>query len=179
MENSMARKDGASTGKKPAPSMDDGSHMDTLMTHALLDSLFTIFSTMVKLKIQPGVPELKQGNVARGEVSALIGMNAEGVSGSVALTLTLPTVRVISRGLLGHEIDSIDKDAADMTGELTNIMVGGVKRFLSEMGHDFDMQTPQLLRGEGHEIVHPSAGRTVLLPVMVEGEVFYIELHFS
>jgi hypothetical protein len=39
--------------------MDDGSHMDTLVTHALLDSLFTIFSTMVKLKIQPGVPELK------------------------------------------------------------------------------------------------------------------------
>lgn len=62
----MDRENDALTGKKPAPSMDDGSHMDTLMTHALLDSLFTIFSTMVKLKIQPGVPELKQGNVARG-----------------------------------------------------------------------------------------------------------------
>lgn len=106
-------------------------------------------------------------------------MNAEGVSGSVALTLTLPTVRIISLGLLDHEIVGVDKEAADMTGELTNMMVGGVKRFLSEMGYDFDMQTPQLLRGEGHEIVHPSAGRTVLLPVTVEGEEFYIELNFA
>jgi chemotaxis protein CheX len=159
--------------------MDDGRHMDILMIHALLDSLFTIFSTMVRLKIQPGVPELKQGNAAKGEVSAQIGMNSEGASGSVALTLTLPAVREISRGLLGHEITSIDKEAADLAGELVNMLVGGVKRILSEKGHDFDMQTPQLLLGEGHDIIHLSSGQTVLLPVKIQQEEFYIELNFS
>lgn len=164
--------------RNPAPSMNDGQHMDILMIHALLDSLFTLFSTMVRLKIQPGVPELKQGNTAKGEVSALIGMNSEGANGSLALTLNLATVREISLSLLGHEIASIDKEAADLAGELTNMLVGGVKRILSEKGHDFDMQTPQLLRGEGHEIVHLSSGQTVLLPVKIKHSEFYIELNF-
>lgn len=158
--------------------MDDGAHMDVLMIHALLDSLFTVFSTMVKVQIQPGVPELKQGKAAKGEVSGLVGMQAAGASGSVALTLTLPAIREISRGLLGHEITSADNEAADMAGELTNMLVGGAKRILSERGHDFDMQTPQLLRGEGHEIVHHYAGQTVLLPVKIGQHEFYIELNF-
>lgn len=175
----MDQQDAAVIKMKAEPSMDDGQHMDIMMIHALLDSLFTIFSTMVRLKIQPGVPELKQGNAAKGEVSALIGMNSEGASGSVALTLNLATVREISRGLLGHEITSIDKEAADMAGELTNMLVGGVKRILSEKGHDFDMQTPQLLRGEGHDIVHLSSGQTVLLPVKIKQEEFNIELNFA
>lgn len=158
--------------------MTDGGHMDVFMINALMDSLFTIFATMVKLKIQPGIPESKQGNAARGEVSALIGMQAEGACGSVALSLPLPAVRAISRGLLGHEIDSAGNEAADLAGELTNMLVGNTKRILSEKGHDFDMQTPQLLLGGGHEIVHHYPGRTVLLPVGIGPDEFYIELNF-
>ena len=133
---------------------------------------------MVKVKIYPGVPESKQDNAARGVVSALVGMNAETVNGSVSLTLTLPTIREISRHLLGHEIISADKDAVDLAGELSNMLVGGAKRILSERGHNFDMQTPQLLTGEGHEIVHHYAGQTVLLPVKINDDEFYIELNF-
>ncbi len=161
-----------------AESMDDGSHMDILMINALLDSLFTIFTTMVGVKIQPGVPVLKQGNTAKGDVTGLIGMKSEGVSGSVALSFTLPAIRLISLNLMGHEITSIDKDAADLTGELTNMLVGGAKRILSEKGHEFDMQTPQMLQGEGHQIVHHNGGKTVLLPIKIKQDEFYIELNF-
>ena len=159
-------------------SMDDGDHMDVLLINALLDSLFKVFATMVRLNIQAGIPEPKHGNTAKGVVSGLIGMNAEGANGSVALSLTLPTVREISRSLLGHEIASADEEAADLVGELTNMLVGGAKRILSERGHDFDMQTPQLLRGDGHEIVHHYPGQTVLLPFTLNQDEFYIELNF-
>lgn len=164
--------------KQPAASMHDGSHMDIAMINALLESLFTIFSTMVRLEIQPGIPVLKQGNIAKGCASGLIGMKADGANGSVALSLTLPTIRVISSSMLGEEFTSIDKDAADMVGELTNMLVGGAKRILSEKGHDFDMHTPQLLTGDDHEIVHHHDGKTVLLPIMIDQDEFYIELNF-
>ncbi len=155
-----------------------GGHMDIVMSHALLESLFTIFTTMAKVDIKPGVPIPKQGNTAHGVVSGLIGMKAEGVSGSVALSLTPQTIREISRQLLGEEIAGADKEAADLAGELTNMLAGGAKRILAERGHDFDMQTPQLLMGEGHEIVHHHAGQTVLLPVKINEHEFYIELNF-
>lgn len=158
--------------------MDDGDHMDVALINALMHSLFKIFATMVKLKIQPGIPEPKQDSMARGIVSGLIGMTAEGVSGSVALSLTLPTLREISRNLLGYEIASANKEAEDLVGELTNMLVGGAKRILAERGHDFDMQIPQLLRGDGHEIVHLYPGQTVLMPFKIEQDEFYLELNF-
>ena len=161
-----------------AVSMDDGEHMDILMINALLHSLFTIFSTMVRLEIQAGIPVLKHGNIAKGEASGLIGMKAAGSSGSVALSLTLPTIRAISRSMLGEEFTSVDKEAVDLVGELTNMLVGGAKRILSEKGHEFDMHTPQLLVGDGHEIVHHHAGQTVLLPIMIDQDEFYVELNF-
>jgi chemotaxis protein CheX len=105
-------------------------------------------------------------------------MRAEGVSGSVALSLTLPTIREISRSMLGDEIANVGNDAVDLAGELANMLVGGAKRILSERGHDFDMQTPQLLLGEGHEIVHYYSGQTVLLPINIGTNEFYIELNF-
>ena len=171
-ENEAAEKD------YQAGTMKDGGHMDIVMIHALLDSLFTIFATMVRLEIQPGIPVLKHDNTAKGEVSGLIGMKAEGVCGSIALSFTLPAIRVISRNLLGIEIGSVDNEAIDITGELTNMLVGGAKRILSEKGQDFDMQTPQLLFGDGHEIVHHYPGKTILLPVKIEQNEFYVELNF-
>ncbi len=158
--------------------MDDGDHMDVLLINALIHSLFTIFATMVQLEIRPGNPEPKQDNTARGAVSGLIGMEAEGVCGSVALSLTLSAVREISRSLLGYEITSADKEAADLVGELTNMLVGGAKRILREKGYDFDMQIPQLLSGDGHEIVHHHPGQTVLLPFNLDHSEFYVELNF-
>lgn len=166
--------------KRRPIAVDYEGRMDIVMTHALLESLLTLFSTMVNLEIQPGVPEAKQGNIAKGEVSSLIGMQAANASGSgsVALTLTLPTIREISRNLMGQEISTADKEAADLAGELINMLVGGAKRILSERGHDFDMQRPQLLTGEGHEIVHHHPGQTVLLPVKIGQDAFYLELNF-
>lgn len=159
-------------------SMKIGSHMDILMINALLESLFTIFSTMVNMKINAGVPVAKKGSSAQGDVTGLIGMKAEGASGSVALTLSMPVIRAISLKLFGEEIAIINKEATDLVGELTNMLVGGAKRILSEKGHDFDMQTPLLFTGKGHDIVHLTSGQTVLMPIEIDKDEFYLELNF-
>lgn len=154
-------------------------HMDIVMIHAVLESLFTIFSTMVKLDIQPGEPVPKQDTASRGVVTALIGMNSDEACGSVALSLTVPTIRAISSNLLGHEIAAANNEAMDLAGELTNMLTGNAKRILSEKGINFDMQRPQMKVGEGHQIVHHFAGQTVLLPVKLENQhEFYVELNF-
>jgi chemotaxis protein CheX len=168
----------AAAKKQQELSMYDGSHMDILMINALLSSLFTIFTTMVRLEIKAGDPVIKQDKIARGAASGLIGMNAEGTSGSVALSLTLPAIRKISLSMLGEEFTKVDKEASDLVGELTNMLVGGAKNILSEKGHDFDMHTPKLLVGDGHEIVHHYAGQTVLLPILINQDEFYIEMNF-
>lgn len=174
----MKSKTKQQTDKLQIGSMNDGSHADILIIHALMDSLFTIFTTMMNTRIQAGVPVPKSETTARGEVTALIGMKASGARGSVAVTLPMPALSEISRRLLGQEITDADKEAADLAGELTNMLVGGAKRILAEKGHDFDMQVPQLLTGEGHVIEHHHSGQTVLLPIKVGQSEFYVELNF-
>jgi chemotaxis protein CheX len=174
----MKKKSRTKEAKSPTASLVGGGHMDIVIIQALMDSMFTIFDTMMNTKVEPGVPMLKPDKTAKGEVSALIGMKAQGASGSVAVTLPMPALSEISRKLLGHEITNIDKDAIALAGELTNMLVGGAKRILFEKGLDFDMQTPQLLQGGGHEIVHHQAGQTVILPIKVCESEFYIELNF-
>lgn len=161
-----------------ADAVEYGGKMDLVIIHALLESLFTIFTTMMRVDVEPGVPLPKNGNAAKGDVSGLLGMKAAGSRGSVALSLSLPAIREISRSLLGYEIARVDKEAVDLAGELTNMLVGGAKRILSERGYDFDMQSPQLLLGAGHEIVHHFSGQTVLLPVKIRQDEFYLELNF-
>ena len=174
----MERKAPTSRSKKKEETLADGNHPDIVIINALMDSLYTIFSTMMDAKIELGVPMPKLEKTVKDGVSALIGMNAEGSNGSVAITLPMPALGEISRKLLGHEITDINKDATDLAGELSNMLVGGAKRILSEKGLDFDMQTPQMMHGEDHEIEHHHGGQTVLLPVKVGEHEFFIELNF-
>ena len=133
----------AKSKEDQAESLNNGNHTDIVIINAVLESLFSMFSTMMNLTIKPGTPIPKQGIAAQGEVSGLIGMKAEGSYGSVALTLTLPTIRTISMSLFGEEIATVGNEAKDLAGELTNMLVGGAKRILSEKGLEFDMQSPQ------------------------------------
>lgn len=174
----MVHKAGSGRSRKKEETLADGNHPDIVIINALMDSLYTIFSTMMDTKVELGVPMPKSEKTVKGGVSALIGMNAEGSNGSVAISLPMPALGEISRKLLGHEITDINKDATDLAGELSNMLVGGAKRILSEKGLDFDMQTPQMMHGDGHEIEHHHGGQTVLLPVKVGEHEFFIELNF-
>jgi chemotaxis protein CheX len=162
---------------KVAPLKDD-SHRDTVILNALIDSLHTIFETMMGTKVKMGVPFPKPGNTVQSGVSALIGMNAAEARGSVAITLPMPALNEISCKLLGEAITDIDQEAAGLAGELSNMLAGSAKRILSEKGMEFDMQTPQMMHGDGHEIAHHHDGQTMLLPVNMNGHEFFIELNF-
>lgn len=158
---------------------DDMGRLDILITHALLDSLFTIFATMVNLKIKPGVPVLKRAQEGMGDLSAMVTMVSERAQGSVALSFPVAAVRKVAQNMLGEEIDERGSEGQDLVGELTNMLVGGAKKTMVDQGYDFDMRTPQLYAGRSHEIVHPHNGATVLLPIQLEETEFHLELNFE
>lgn len=174
----MERKPRARKSAKIATPLDNGAQRDALILNAVVDSLHSIFETMLGTKVVMGAPIPKAGKTVQGGVSALIGMNAAQARGSVAITLPVPALNEISRKLLGEEITHVDKDAAGLAGELSNMLAGAAKRILSEQGMEFDMQTPQMMHGDGHEIEHHHDGQTMLLPVNMNGHEFFIELNF-
>lgn len=174
----MERKARAKKSTKKGLLPKGGDDRDTVILNALIDSLHTIFETMMSTKVVMGVPFPKPENTVLSGVSALIGMNAVDARGSVAISLPMPALNEISRKLLGEEITAIDKEAAGLAGELSNMLAGSAKRILSEKGIEFDMQTPQMMHGDGHEIEHHHDGQTLMLPVSMNGHEFFVELNF-
>ncbi len=81
--------------------------------------------------------------------------------------------------MLGEEIHSVNDIVTDLVGEITNIVTGGAKRSLSEMGYDFDLAIPGVVAGKNHIITHMTKGQTIVLPFHTEQGDFFVEICFE
>ncbi len=66
-----------------------------------------------------------------------------------------------------------------MIGEITNMVCGGAKRILGENGYEFELATPTIISGKGHEIHHKVSGPKLLMPFISSFGKAYIEISFD
>ncbi|MDH5444928.1 MAG: chemotaxis protein CheX [Gammaproteobacteria bacterium] len=154
-------------------------NMDILIINALLDSLMKIFNTMIGVMPEPGIPTPKSDDISLGEVTGMMLMEAEMAKGSMAISFSQGAIAKVANKMLGDKLKKIDDAAKDLTGEMTNMLVGGAKSILAERGYDFDMSTPEILSGKQHKIEHKYDGQTVILPFTLDKDKFYLEINFQ
>ncbi|CAH0532412.1 hypothetical protein VST7929_00241 [Vibrio stylophorae] len=144
-----------------------------------LSSLLNVLKTMAALELQPQKPRLKKDEVARGDVSGLIGMIGPQTKGSLSITFDESLALEIMERMLGERPRSIDEDVTDMVGEITNMVTGGAKRMLAEKGFDFDMATPAVVSGSNHTITHKTDGAIIIMPFQSSYGSAHIEICFD
>ena len=144
-----------------------------------LSSFINTMETMATMKLVPEKPRLKEGHVALGDVSGLMGMVATEARGSMSITFAEDFALNTMEKMLGERPESINEEVSDMVGEICNIVVGGAKRILSENGFEFDMATPAVVTGKQHSIQHKSKGKIILVPFKSEFGKAYIEICFE
>jgi len=154
-------------------------NMDILIINALLDSLMKIFNTMVGVMPVPGVPVPKNDNISLGDVSGIMVMEAEKAKGSMAISFSKGAIAKVASKMLGDNVKQVDETARDLTGEMTNMLVGGAKSILAERGYMFDMSIPEIVSGKKHTIAHKYGGQTVVLPFTLGKDPFYLEINFQ
>ena len=132
--------------------------MNVEFINPFLSSLVNVLSTMANTTITPGQPRIKKDEVARGDVSGLIGMVSPQTKGSFSITFEESLAVEIMFRMLGERPKGITADVTDMVGEITNMVTGGAKRVLGEKGYDFTMATPVVVSGKNHTISHKSEG---------------------
>ncbi|NTS77821.1 chemotaxis protein CheX [Catenovulum sp. SM1970] len=153
--------------------------MNANFVNPFLSSLLNVLSTMAMLDLKPGKPRLKRDEIARGDVSGLIGMVGPQTKGSFSITFDESLALEIMSRMLGEKPDYINEEVTDMVGEITNMVAGGAKRLLGEKGFEFDMATPMVVAGKGHTIAHKSEGGLVLMPFTAEAGSAHIEICFD
>lgn len=146
-----------------------------------LASLLNVLKTMASMDLKPQKPRIKKDEVARGDVSGLIGMVGDNTKGSMAITFDESLALEIMEKMLGERPKSINADVTDMVGEITNMVTGGAKRILSDSGHEFDMATPVIVSGKGHTITHKcdTNATIIIMPFESEWGNAFIEICFE
>lgn len=153
--------------------------MNVEFINPFLSSMLNVMSTMAMMELTPEKPKLKQGEVAKGDVSGLIGMVSEQAKGSLSITFEGSLAIATMKNMVGEGPDEINEEITDLVGEITNMVTGGAKRMLSEKGFEFDMATPMVVSGKNHTINHKAEGPIVIIPLSSEHGKAFIEFSFD
>ncbi|MGK0409722.1 MAG: chemotaxis protein CheX [Shewanella psychromarinicola] len=153
--------------------------MNVEFINPFLVSLINVISTMATMDLKPGKPQLKNHDIAKGDVSGLIGMVGPKTRGSLSITFEKTLILEIMNKMLAENPGVINDDVTDLVGELTNMVTGGAKNLLSEKGYEFDMATPAVVSGENHTISHKARGKKILMPFTHEYGNAFIEICFE
>ncbi|MCW3171382.1 chemotaxis protein CheX [Shewanella subflava] len=153
--------------------------MNVEFINPFLVSLVNVISTMATMDLKPGKPQLKSHDIAKGDVSGLIGMVGPKTKGSLSITFDEPLILEIMNKMLGEKPASINEEISDLVGEITNMVTGGAKNLLSDKGYDFNMATPVVVSGKNHTISHKSKGKKILMPFSHEHGMAFIEICFE
>ncbi len=153
--------------------------MNVEFINPFISALLNVLSTMAQVDLKPGKPEKKKDEVARGDVSGLIGMVGPQMKGSFSITFEESLALEIMQRMLGEKHDAITPDVTDMVGEITNMVTGGAKLELGHKGYDFDMATPVVVSGKSHTITHKVSGPKLIMPFVSDAGKAYLEICFD
>jgi chemotaxis protein CheX len=77
--------------------------MDVNLINPFIDATLNVLETMASTKVQPGKPYLKKDEVARGDVSGVIGLTGE-ARGTISVSFTEKCILAIVSNMLGEEM---------------------------------------------------------------------------
>ncbi len=153
--------------------------MNVELVNPFLDAIVNVLSVMAQTDAKARKPYIKKAAKAMGDVTGVIGLVGEQVKGSLAISFSEGAILHITSKMLGEEITELDGTAADMAGEITNMVTGGAKKGLSEKGYIFELSIPTMIVGKNHAVFHQTGGTTVIIPFDTEAGSFFVEVCFE
>lgn len=137
-----------------------------------------VLSTMAGIAPVPGRPYVKKNNLARGDVSAVIGFTGF-KNGSISVTFSKSCAIALVKGMLGDDIQDILQDTKDAVGEVTNMISGQARVGLAELGMVFQGSTPSVIMGDNHTISHVTKSPIMAIPFSTPQGEFTVEFCFE
>ena len=139
-----------------------------------------VLETMCQTTVKASKPQLKKDTMSYGEVTGIIGMASEKVTGCMVLSFSEACILKIVANMLYEDPKSkIDEEIVDAVGELTNMICGGAKSQLAKLNHKFDLATPTMVVGKGVEISYHTEAPTIIIPFSTDCGEFVIEANLA
>ena len=133
-----------------------------------------ILSTMASIEAKPGVPYVKKSAVAKGDVSAIVGVTGP-KRGTIAVSFTEACAVALVRGMLGDDIQDLMQDTQDAVGEVANMVSGQARANLAAKGLTLQGATPTVIIGKNHTISHTTTSPVMAIPFSTPAGEFTVE----
>lgn len=126
----------------------DLTNVREFLTRHLID----VFDTMLSLHVNPAQ---KTDLPQEGErVSGSVGFAGETVNGVIYLHLSANFAKELTAKMLGLPMEEItgETEVNDVIGEMTNMLTGGLKSWMCDVGAECAVSTPAIIRGAAFSI---------------------------
>ena len=150
--------------------------MKAELINPFLNSAKNVLETMCQTPCKSTKPYLKDDKISYGEITGIIGMTSEKITGCMIVSFTENCILNVVASMLMEDVkDKLDAEVTDAVGELTNMICGGAKAQLAKLNHKFNLATPTMVTGKGVEISYYSDSPTIVIPFSTENGAFVIE----
>jgi len=117
------------------------------MTRHLVDVFSTMLSMPALVVPGAGLPQFDD------RVTGCVGFAGPKVTGAVYLHMGAPFAAKVAAAMLGLEPGDLgETEVNDVVGEATNMLTGGLKSWLCDMGSECAVSTPAIIRGSAFVI---------------------------
>jgi chemotaxis protein CheX len=149
---------------------------DKRLINAFVDGVIKTLKTMASTDATPGKPFIEPEFVLKGEIAGMVGMVAPPLRGTLLISYKKESIFQILENMLGEKYSEINGEVADAVGEMTNMIYGSAKTTLNQLGYNFEMAIPTVIRGE-FTITKGDKGATLVIPFnLSNGSTFYVEI---
>jgi len=152
--------------------------MDAQLINPFIKATLNVLETMAFMKAAPQQPFLKKDNVAKGDVSSVIGLSGES-KGTISITFTEPCILSIVSNMFGETMSQINNEVMDAVGEIANMISGQARQVLEGKGKVLYAAVPTMIKGKDHSISHKTTAPIMAVPFKTEHGDFTIEVCFE
>jgi CheY-specific phosphatase CheX len=141
-----------------------------------IDAIFKEISEITRLVIKSMTSvEIIEGKTYRSEDNPIVGdMSATKITFTLSLTKEAATM-IYYKLFQGEGEEPELNHLADMVGEMTNVIAGRYKNYLSKQGMKFEATIPIIVTGQ-QRLYHPTGCITRAVPFYLEDSHMYIEI---
>ena len=141
------------------------------------DAVTAAMRNTFEAEVKPGKFEIGHGIVSLvGDVSGVIGMVQDELEGTLTLCFNYETMRTILPRVLGKSVTVTHEMAVDAVGDVTNMIFGHLKTALNRRGFELKLGIPSVITGQGHFLSHFHRGHYMIVPFMLNGQIFQVHV---
>lgn len=140
-----------------------------------INATINALSTMAAIEPSIGKIFLKDSQRLPCDISGTIGVAGD-ATGSVTVNLPEAVALTIVGNMLGIPVTAINEEVKDAIGEIANMIAGGAKGELTQMGFSFRIALPVVCVGKEHYTNYPKDVKCVVIPFTLNGDEFSVEI---